>query len=47
LVFPVDGHGLFFRKELVACADRSILPWESRFGLPVDEGFVTLVCEFG
>ena len=33
------------RKEFFAWADRSILPCESRFGLPVDEGFVTLVDE--
>jgi hypothetical protein len=32
-------------NEFLAWADRSILPWESRFGLPVEEGLVTFVEE--
>jgi hypothetical protein len=41
----VDGHGLCFRNDPFAAADLSILPCESRFGFPVDEGLVTLVDE--
>ena len=33
------------RNDPFAAADRSILPWESRFGLPVDDGLVTFVAE--
>jgi len=38
----VDGQEWLFLNEPFAAADLSILPWESRFVVPVDELVVCL-----